>query len=74
MAEKGEELLMPMAPFALGEHVAALDVECGEERRRAVPEVIVGHALEVTQAHRQQRGVRSSAWIWLFSSTESTSA
>jgi hypothetical protein len=72
--QEAEELLVAVPPLALGEHLAGADVERREERGRAVPHVAVGDALDVAEAHRTAGCARSSAWIWLFSSTQRTSA
>jgi hypothetical protein len=42
--------------------------------RRIVPFVIMRHGAGAARFHRQAGWVRSSAWIWLFSSTERTTA
>ena len=44
-----------MARLALADDRAAGDVEGGEQRGGAVTQVIVGHAFDVAEAHRQQR-------------------
>ena len=46
---------MAMPLLALRQHAARGDVERCEERRRPVPDVAVGHALDVPQAHRKTR-------------------
>ena len=38
---------------ALADHLPGRDVQGGEQRRRAVPDVVVGVAFDVAQAHRQ---------------------
>ena len=40
---------------ALRQHPPGGDVQSGEQRRRAVPDIVVGVALDVAQAHRQRR-------------------
>ena len=43
-------------PFpALPEHPSSGDVQRGEQRRRAVPDVVVGVAFGLAEAHRQRR-------------------
>jgi len=56
----------------LGNHAAVGHVESREQRRRAVPEVIVGHTLDIPRPSGRIGWLRSSAWIWLFSSTHRT--
>jgi hypothetical protein len=46
---------MAMAFFALRQDFPALDIQCSEERSRAVALVIVGYSLDITQSHRQER-------------------
>jgi hypothetical protein len=41
LIEEADEFLMPMARHALADHLALQDVECGEQRRRAVALVIM---------------------------------
>ena len=55
VVQEGEELLMAMARFALGDDLAGAGLEGGEQSRGAMPVVIVGLAFEVAQAHRQDR-------------------
>jgi len=43
VVEKGEELLVPMARFALGDDRPVEDVERREQCRGAVPIVVVGY-------------------------------
>lgn len=40
--EDGEQLLMAMPGLALGDDLAVGDIKCSKQRRRAVPDVIVG--------------------------------
>ena len=72
--EKADELLMPMALHVAADHCAVEDVHRGEQRRRAVPLIVVGHGSGAALLQRQSGLVRSSAWIWLFSSTDRTMA
>lgn len=76
--EKVEELPGTVAPVALADHGAGGDVERGEQRGGAVTFVIVGAAFGHARQHRQH-GLGAVerldlALIWLFSSTQSTSA
>ena len=63
-----------MAGFALGDDRAVEHVEGGEQGGGAVALVVVSDALDVAEPHGKQGLVRSRAWIWLFSSTQSTTA
>src|SRR5271157_3542809 len=74
MVEKADELLMPVARFALRDDRAIQHVERGEQRGGAMAVVVVSHAFEVTSPIGSTGWVRSSACTWLFSSTHSTSA
>ena len=74
VTQEGEELLMAMAGFALGDDRAVKHVEGGEQRGCAVALVVVGDAFDVAEPHGKHGWVRSRAWIWLFSSTQSTTA
>ena len=55
MLEEGEELLVTMLSPALGQHLTIGNVESGEQRRRPVPDIIVGDALDVAEPERQDR-------------------
>ncbi len=55
MVEKAQELLMAVARFALGDHFAVEHVERRKQGGGAVAVIIVGHACDVAQSHRQQR-------------------
>ena len=46
---------MTVAALALGHDLTAGHIECGEQGRGAMTDVIVGHAFDIAQAHRQQR-------------------
>ena len=74
VTQEGEELLMAMAGFALGDDRAVEHVEGGEQGGRAVALIVVGHAFDVAEAHGKHGLGGSRAWIWLFSSTHSTTA
>src|SRR5437867_9083015 len=71
--QEADELLMPVTLHAAANHLALKQVERGEESGRAVALVIV-----IVPARPFFMGrpgwVRSRAWIWLFSSNDSTSA
>src|SRR5215472_999666 len=61
-----------MPRHAVADHRAVEDIECREQRGRAVADVIVGHGSGPAALDRQAGWVRSSAWICDFSSTDST--
>ena len=69
-AQELEELPAAVARQALGNEPAGGDVQRREQRGRAVAHVVVGASLDLARSGRE----RSRAWIWLFSSTQSTSA
>ena len=54
VAQKGEELLVTMAGFALGDDRAVEHVEGGEQGGGAVTLVVVGDALDVAEPHGKQ--------------------
>jgi hypothetical protein len=58
VAQEVEELLMPMAPLTLAEHLTRGDVERREQRCGSVADVVVGDSLDVAQAQRQE-GLRA---------------
>src|SRR5215471_9194386 len=58
---------------ALADPLASLNIEGGEQCGRAVALVVVRHCRGAPLRGRPGC-VRSSAWIWLFSSTDSTTA
>jgi len=53
LVEEADELLMPMALLVAADHRAIHHVECGEQRRRSVPDVVVGHRPGPALLHRQ---------------------
>ena len=55
LVEKADELLMPVALHALADDLALQHVERGEQRRRAVALVVVGHRPAAALLHRQAR-------------------
>ena len=72
--QERQPFLVPMPRQAGGEDGALRDIEGGEERGGPMALVVVCH-----RAHRpffmgKPGWVRSSAWIWLFSSTLRTTA
>jgi hypothetical protein len=72
--EEANELLMAMAHHALVNDLAFEDVEGGEQGRGAVTFVVVGERTARPFLIGKPGWVRSSAWIWLFSSTDRTMA
>lgn len=74
LAQEVQELLVPMLGANTRDHLSVGHIECGEQGRRAVANVVVGDPLDVANPMGSTGCVRSSAWIWLFSSTHSTSA
>jgi len=54
-AQEAEKLLMTVAWLALRQHLPGQHVQGREQRRRSVPLVIMGHALDIAEAQRQQR-------------------
>lgn len=64
-----EPLLVAVRLHALPDHSAGGDIKGCKQRRRAVALVIIRPFFI-----GRPGCVRSSAWIWVFSSTESTSA
>ena len=72
--QKSNEFLMTMALHIATDDRAVEDVESGEQRRRAVPFVIVCHGSEPAFLQRQARLGAIEGLIWLFSSTDSTMA
>jgi hypothetical protein len=73
--QETDELLMAMALHAAVDDRAVEHIEGGKERGRTVSFVVVRHGSGTAPLHWQSGlGVRSSAWIWLFSSTDSATA
>ena len=54
-AQEAQELLVPVPRLAFGQHLAGEYVQRGEQGGGAVPFVVVSDALDVPEAHRQQR-------------------
>ena len=73
--EEGQELLVAM-PGKAGVRGDAPggDLQRGEQGRGAMADVVVGAPFGLAEADRQQRAVRSRAWIWDFSSIQTTTA
>ena len=55
VVEEADELLVPMLLHAAADHRAVEHVECGEQRRRAVALVVVGHRAAAARLDRQSR-------------------
>ena len=72
--EEANELAVAMTLHALAEHRAVKNVEGGEQGCGAVTGIVVGLGGGMAGASRRSGRVRSSAWIWLFSSMDSTTA
>src|SRR5438105_9895182 len=72
--QEPDELLMPVTLHAASDHLAVEHVERGEQRGGAVPLVIMGIVPQRPGLIGKPGWVRSSACIWLFSSTLSTIA
>ena len=53
LVEEADELLMPVALHVAADHRAVQHVQRGEQRRRAVPDVVVGHRPGPSLLHRQ---------------------
>ena len=53
--QKADELLVAMPRHALADHCAVQHIERRKQRRRAVPEVIMGHRPSPPLLHRQAR-------------------
>ena len=72
--EKADELLMPVATHALADDLAVEQVKRGEQGGCPVPLIVMGDVPQRPRFIGSPGWVRSSAWIWLFSSTDSTRA
>src|ERR1700716_1775305 len=55
LVEETDEFLMPMTRHALADHLALQHVKRGEQRRRAVALVVMGHRPATALLHRQSR-------------------
>ena len=74
LVEEADELLMPVAAHALADDLAVEHVERGEQGGCPVPLIIMVIGAQRPRFIGSPGWVQSSAWIWLFSSTDSTSA
>src|ERR1700680_3588987 len=54
VTQEGEELLMAMARFALGDDRAVKHVEGGKQRGGAVALIVVGNAFDVAEPHSKR--------------------
>lgn len=72
--EEADEFLVSMALHVAPDHRAIEYVERGKERGGAVTLVVMGHGRAATALKRQPWLGPVDAWIWLFSSTDSTMA
>ena len=72
--QETDELLMAVPLHAAADHGAVEDVERREQGGGAVADVVVRHRPSWPGFSGRPGWVRSSAWIWLFSSTDSTTA
>src|SRR5712671_883388 len=68
--EEADELLVPVALHVAADDGAVEHIEGGKQRRCAMAFVVVGHRPSAALLIGRPGWVRSSAWIWLFSSTE----
>jgi len=66
--EKADEFDMAVALHAAADDGAVEHAECREQGGGAEPLVVMRHGLAASGLDRQPGWVRSSAWIWLFSS------
>lgn len=53
--QEAQELLMSVAGAALRDDLTVGDIESGEQRRRSMPIVVVGHPFDVAEPQRQDR-------------------
>ena len=72
--QKSNEFLMTMALHIATDDRAVEDVERGEQRRGATTACNRVSRFRAGLLQQQAGWVRSRAWIWLFSSTDSTMA
>ena len=70
--QETNELLMPRALHAAPDDLAVEHIECGEQGGGAIAFVVVRHRAGPPLLQRQAGLGATKAWIWLFSSTEST--
>jgi hypothetical protein len=74
LVEEADELLMPMAAHALADDLAVEHVERGEQGRRAMALIIMGHRTAAAALHRQPRLSAVERLDLALPSTDSTSA
>jgi len=74
LAQKFSELLVAVAGVAGVGDLAGGDLQGGEQRGGAAPEVIVAALFGHPGRSGSTGAARSSAWVWGFSSTHSTTA
>ncbi len=72
--EEADEFEMAVALHAAADHGAGEHAERGEQGGGAVPLIIMRHGLKRPGLIGSPGWVRSSAWIWLLSSIDSTTA
>ena len=72
--EEFDEFGVGVPGHASADDGAVQDVEGGKQGGRAVAFVVVGQSRAFSRLQRKSGWVRSSAWIWLFSSIETTTA
>src|SRR3954454_12943367 len=72
--QEPDEFLVPMALHAAPNDLAVERVESGEQGSGAVSLIVMRHGAGAALFSGSPGWVRSRAWIWLFSSTESTMA
>src|SRR5271167_4161347 len=72
--EEADEFEVAVPLHAAADHRSVQHAERSEQGGGAVPLVIMRHGLERPGLIGNPGWVRSSAWIWLFSSSESTTA
>src|SRR5512135_322921 len=72
LLEEGQELLVPVARLERRGHLPGGHLKSGEQGRRAVPDVVVDRRSIRCGWVGSTGAVRSRAWIWDFSSTDST--
>jgi len=70
--EQADEVLMPVVPRALADELAFAHIKGCEQRCGAVTLVIMRYGAGATRLLGQAG--QSRAWIWLFSSTDNTTA
>src|SRR5581483_2632545 len=74
VVQESAEFLRMMTAMQFADHMACCEVESGEQRSCAMPSVIMSPALYLSGSQRSIGCVRSRALIWLFSSTQNTTA